>query len=455
MSNKKITEAQSFFSEKIFPLIHEVYNYALLMSGDERIAEKQLLHTCKEAAWFSEYLSPETDFRLWLVRIMMKIFESNNSNNTEPPEHSSIDHKIDLSKNVREYIEQEAQYEITKKLKTAISKLPYKLKQTIVLIDYLHFNYEQAADLIDIPEGTVVTRLFDARELVLINLTSELTTVLLNEKPNIKYEDKKTIVLLSDNPVEEKNIIADKSNIEGEITSQQYVKNLFKKYLMQQTIRQAITEKIIYKYTPHLKDKMSSENSSGRKNLITGATILMIILATLLILFHRPEIKNPMELAKKQQGGNNILIQLEKNYALLIENKIDSLKIDIQPETIDKQLNEVVPKYKPVLLTVSGLYPKEYFITSYNNNKLINLVYKNIKDKILYTYQVPLILVGKGKSFTLSEDLINYLNSENCLATRIGETTFLLKIVNGNILGVAGQNLDRELLADICNQKSL
>jgi DNA-directed RNA polymerase specialized sigma24 family protein len=452
MSNKNITRTQSFFGEKIFPLIQEVYNYAFLMSGDEQIAEKQLLHTCKEAAWFSEYLSPETDIRLWLLRIMMKIVEINNSNNTDSSEQSSIDQKFDLSENIREYIEQEGQYATTKKLEATISKLPYKLKQTTVLIDHLHFNYEQAADLIDIPEGAVVTRLFDARKLLLINLISELTTVFSNEKPNLKYKDKKIIVLLSDNPAEEKNNIQDKSNIEGEITTQQYLKSLFEKYLAQQSTRQAITEKIIYKYAPHLKDKMSSDNSPGRKNLITGVTIIMIILATLLILFYRPEITNPVELEKKQQGKNNVLIQLEKNYALLIKNKFDSLKFDIQSETIDKQLNKVVPEYKPVFLTVSGLYPKEYFITSYYNHKLINLVYKNIKDKILYTYQVPQILVGKGKPFALSEDLINYLNSENCFAARIGETTFLLKIANGNILGVAGQNLDRELLAGICNQ---
>jgi len=114
-----------------------------------------------------------------------------------------------------------------------------------------------------------------------------------------------------------------------------------------------------------------------------------------------------------------------------------------------------VPEYKPLFLTVSGLYPKEYFITSYDNNKLINLIYNNVEHKMLYTYQVPLYLIGKGKSFALSEDLINFLNSENCFITGIGKTTFLLKILNGNILGVAGQNLDKEILAGICNQKSL
>ena len=450
MSNKKTTPAQSFFSGKIFPHLDEIYNYSLLVNGDERIAEKQLLSTCKEASWFSEYLSPETGIRIWLLRIMMKIVESNSSDDTDSPYNSLTEQNIDLSKFDKDCIEHKGQYETTKRIKETISKLPYKLRQPIVLIDHLQFSSEQAADLIDTPEGTVLARLYDARKLLLINLTSGLSTVSLDAKPGIKYEDKKTIVSLID-----KNNPPDKNNFENEVETQQYVKSLFEKYIVHQSIRPAITEKIIYKFAPDLKDKIDNGNSSGGKRLITGATILMIIVAAVLIIFYRPDIANPEELVKKQQGKNNVLVQLEKNYNLLLEHKFDSLKVNIQTGIIDQQLNEAAPEYKPVFLIINGWYPKEYFITDYDNVKFINLIYQNDKNKILYTYQVPLNLIGKGKSFKLSDDLLNYLNSENCFVTGNGGTTFLLKIMSGNILGVAAHNPDKELLAGICNQKPL
>ncbi|MEJ2506830.1 MAG: hypothetical protein P8Y81_11280, partial [Ignavibacteriaceae bacterium] len=64
--SKAITSTQTIFSEKIFPYLNEVYNYSLLINNDDHIAEKQLLKSCKDAAWFSEHLSPETDTRIWL-----------------------------------------------------------------------------------------------------------------------------------------------------------------------------------------------------------------------------------------------------------------------------------------------------------------------------------------------------------------------------------------------------
>lgn len=48
----------------------------------------------------------------------------------------------------------------------AVNNLPRKLKQVIVLFEFEDMNYEQIARKIGVPEGTVKSRLFNARKIL-------------------------------------------------------------------------------------------------------------------------------------------------------------------------------------------------------------------------------------------------------------------------------------------------
>lgn len=454
--SKVITSTQTFFGEKVFPRLNEVYNYSLLMHNDDHIAEKQLLKSCKEADWFSEYLLPGTDTKIWFLRIMMKIVEDENQqDNTNSQDLSLTEQPIEFSKLNKEFFEKEDQYSTSKKIRDIIAKLPYNLKQVLILIDLSKFNYNQAADLIDIPEGTLLTRLFDARKLLFLNLDLDFSTFSKNKKPRISYNDKKIIISLSDGQKDNNKNTSDKTKFENEIEIQQYVKSILEKNIFAQPIRPIIKEKIIKKFTPHLKREVNDDNSSRRKNLVTIATIVMFVFAVILILLNRPIIVNTLELASKQHGENNVLIQLEKNYNSFINHRFDSLMIKIDPETISNDLENASPVDAPIFLILSGWNPINYFITKFNDQNLINIIYKNEEGAILVTSQIPLEIIGKEKTFNLTDDLFNYLKSENCFVSKQAEITFLLKILGRNVLGVAGQNLDKDVLIAICNQKNL
>jgi len=454
--SKAIPSAQTFFGEKVFPYVNEVYNYSLLMYNDDHIAEKQLIKSCEKAAWFSEYLSPETDTRIWLLRIMMKIVEDQNQqDSTDSNELSLTEQTTDLSKLNEDIFEKEDQYTISKKINDTIAKLPYNLKRALVLIDLLQFDYNQTANLIDIPEGTLLTRLYDARKMLLLNLTSDSSIFSIDKKTGISHEDKKNIILLSDEQRVKNKNTSDKTKFNIEIEIQQYVKGLLEKYISTQPIREAIKEKIIKKFAPHLKKEMNNGNSPGRKSLVMVATIVMFVLAVVLILLNRPKIINPMKLAGEQQGENNVLIQLEKNYYSFINDRFDSLMIRVDPETINNNLEKVSPENEPIFLILRGWNPANYFITKFKDQNLINIIYKNESGAILVTSQIPLDIIGEDKTFNLTNDLFGYLKSENCFVSRQGEISFLLKILGRNVLGVAGENLDKDVLIAICNQKTM
>ena len=450
----KFTSSQTFFAEKIFPHLDEVYNYQLLLTNDERSSEKLLIKTAKEANWFSGYLSPETNTRIWLLRVMMKNEDTGKHYDNDETNSLQTEQVIDLSKFDKDCIEHKGTFETGKEIREAISKLPYLLRQVLVLADILKFNFEQTADLIDVPVGVVVTRLFDARKLLLINLTLGNSALFLPESSEITRDDKKNIIVIVDKHINaEQN--DDKQNFESEIEAQLYVKSLFKKYIFVQSIRPAIQKKIAGKFAPQLKNEIEKLNSSEGRGIVAAATVAMIIFAAVFIFVKGPGIVNPVNLADEQKGENNILVQLEKNYELLIDHKFDSLMVNLDDNPAEKYLRESVPGNQPVILNLDGWYLSDYFIREFNNTKLINLIYKNNSGSILYTYQVPTRLIEKENSITLTEDLLDYLHSENCFVTRKGETIYLLKIINENIIGVAGRNLDKNLLAEICNRASL
>ncbi|MCG6915278.1 hypothetical protein LJE86_15320 [bacterium BMS3Abin03] len=453
--SKAITSTQTFFSEKIFPYLNEVYNYSLLINNDDHIAEKQLLKSCKDVAWFSEYLSLETDTRIWLLRIMMKIVEDQNQENSISTDTSSIEQVTDLSKLDKDILKKENQYETSKKIRNVIVKLPYNLKQALILTDLLKFDYNQAADLIDIPEGALVTRLYDARKLLLLNLISGSSTFSSDDKTRIYHKDKKIIISLSDEQKGTDISTYDKTKFKNEIEIQQYVKGLFEKYISPQPIRQVIKEKIVKKLAPQLKKEINRGNSSGRKSFITVATIVMLVLAVVLILLNRPKIINPLKLAGEQRGTNNILIRLEKNYDSFINHHFDSLMIKVDPETINNNLENASPGNEPIFLILSGWNPVNYFITKFKDQNLINIVYKNESGAVLITVQIPLKSIGEEKTFNLTNNLFDYLKSENCFVSRRREIALLLKIIGRNVLGVVGQNLDKDVLVAICNQKTM
>jgi|GEM_PF-2037125 len=450
---KEITEAQSFFAVKIFPYLDEIYNYALLVTNDDRSAESLLLNTCKKAAWFSKYLSSETDTRIWLLRILMKIEENAEPIIAEVNNTPQTEQLIDLSKFERDCIEREGKYATAQHIRETVSKLPHTLRKVLILIDFLKFDFKQTADLIDIPAGVVLTRLFDARKQLLIDLTSALSTLSLTEISGITREDKKEIVSIVDEHIKDDKKLFDQVKLEYEIETQQYVKGLFQKYLISQPVRPIIQEKIIKRFAPQLKDKITKNNLSGNRGFVVIATIVMLILTAVLIFINGPGIVNPGELAAKQNGEDNILIQLEHNYNSFIEHRFDSLIVGNNAETMNKYLSEFSTGNNPAVLRLSGWYPSNFFITSFNDIDLINLIYKNDRGTKLYTCRIPLDLVEKDNSFKLTDDLLEYLKSENCFVTRTGDVTYLLKIMNGNILGVAGKDLDKGVIASVCNQK--
>ena len=167
-SNKNTLKSD--FGEKTLQHKNHLYTYALLITGDESKAEKILMKTIAEAFSFYKYLSEETVIKLWLTRIMMNICKNvQSSEYIKVKDQNILQADVLVSFNTEE-LEKEPSFKISQKLITTIPSLPFELKEVLILIDILELNYDITADLIDIPEGNVRKRIFDARKSLLISL---------------------------------------------------------------------------------------------------------------------------------------------------------------------------------------------------------------------------------------------------------------------------------------------
>lgn len=442
----------SDFGEKTLSHVNHLYTYALLFTGDESKAEKVLMKTYAEAFSFYKNLSEETDINLWLTRIMMSVCKNDPSLENAKVKVQNISQVDVLESFDTEDLEQKPSFKITQQLITEIPPLPFELKEALILIDILKFNYDTAADLIDIPEGTVKKRIFDARKYLLIKLLPDESKIKLDKSSQLDYENKKFITSYIDVRVQKDLSSENKENLKQEIDAQIFIKSFLNKHLKLQQVRDAVYFRIIKKFAPDQKDKRKRKNIGEKRGFVVVSTIAMFILIAVLIIISKPPSLTPKEIAAEQSGEDNVFIQLKNNYSLFSEGKFTGDMVYGDEEYLRKHLKSSGFENKPVFFSYQTWEIESSLTTKFKGKKFASYFYKNADDKYLYIYQVPLFLVGEKGILKLSENMLDFLNSRQCFSIRKGETVYLLKKSGGNIFGFAINQQNRELILEICRK---
>ena len=443
---------KSDFGEKTLAHINHLYTYALLITGDESKAEKDLMKTYAEAFSFYKYLSEETQITLWLTRIMMNICKNDPSlENTKVKDQNIFQLSVLISLNIEE-LEQEPSFKITQKLITIIPSLPFELKEVLILIDILKFNYDIATDLIDIPKGTVRKRIFDARKCLLINLLPDSSKFKLDQSSQLNYEEKKFITSYIDVKVQKDQGSERKKIFKQEIDAQIFIKSFLDEHLKLQRVRDTVYFRIIKKFAPDQKDAIKKKNIGEKRGLVVISTIAMFILIAILIIIRNPSALSTKEIAAEQFGKDNIFIRLKTNHSLFSEGEFTEDIVFGDEEYLSKHFESSGFENKPVFFSYSAWKIESCSTTEFNGKKLANYFYKNADDKYLYVFQVPLSFVEEKNILKLSENLLDLLNSGKCFSNKKGETVYLLKKSGKDIFGYAINKQNRDLIVEICNK---
>jgi RNA polymerase sigma-70 factor, ECF subfamily len=167
---------QEQFKKEMLPYTDMLFNYGLYLSGDREQAADLLQDTYLKAYRFFDKFEKGTNAKAWLYRIMKNTFINEYRRTHRQPEIVEFDEQISPYQmsasatgmnDLRDMMESRM---FDDEMAGAIAALPEKFKSVVVLRDIEEMPYEEIAEVLAIPIGTVRSRLHRARSILFTRL---------------------------------------------------------------------------------------------------------------------------------------------------------------------------------------------------------------------------------------------------------------------------------------------
>lgn len=152
----------------IEPMVPALRRYARALMKD-RSAADDLVQDCLERAigrWHQR--RRDSDTRAWIFTILHNLAMTRLRRSSNGPQHVALDDADERSLSVAAHQENRLHYH---DLLQALDQLPLEQRTVLLLVTIEELSYADAAKALDIPIGTVMSRLSRARER-LLKLTS-------------------------------------------------------------------------------------------------------------------------------------------------------------------------------------------------------------------------------------------------------------------------------------------
>ncbi len=154
------------FEALALPLFDSLYNFAHWLAQDRHQAEDLVQETYAKALKGFGSFRPGTNFRAWMFKILRNTFLTSRSGlayaNSEPLEPGEEDRLLPLAAHTPETLV--ITQDLGESLQQAIETLPVPFREVLLLADVEEMSYQEIADTLGIPIGTVMSRLARARK---------------------------------------------------------------------------------------------------------------------------------------------------------------------------------------------------------------------------------------------------------------------------------------------------
>ncbi len=161
--NYKANSAQSrVFEQEFVPLLDAVYAFSYRLTGNKAQAEDLAQETYMKAWRFIDRYTPETNAKAWLFRICRNAFINEWRSRKSQPRTRDIE---DPSVRLLPVAESPHNDRMGDEVMLALNGLSSNFR-TVILLDLEDFTYEEMATILEIPIGTVRSRLHRARNIL-------------------------------------------------------------------------------------------------------------------------------------------------------------------------------------------------------------------------------------------------------------------------------------------------
>ena len=174
-ARRAATEARNRvrFEEEALQLSDQVYRVARRLVSTREEAEDLVQETYARAFRSWRSFTPGTNLRAWLLRILTNLNIDRGRRSQRAPQMQALeandyflyDRLAESGDGVSDedrVVERLSQDDIV----TALSAVPHDFRDVIVLVDIGDFSYQDAANILDIPIGTVMSRLHRGRRIL-------------------------------------------------------------------------------------------------------------------------------------------------------------------------------------------------------------------------------------------------------------------------------------------------
>ena len=156
------------FEQLAVPMLTRLYNLARWLTRDDHEAEDLVQETYARALKGFASFQLGTNFSAWMFRILRNTFLTSRSGSKMAPHLSVEEHGEEALLPAATGTPESMLLRATtqQQIQAALERLPVEFREVIVLCDVEEMKYREIAEVLNIPVGTVMSRLARARKML-------------------------------------------------------------------------------------------------------------------------------------------------------------------------------------------------------------------------------------------------------------------------------------------------
>lgn len=165
------------FEREMIPHLDSLYNFAIRLTTDPIDAEDLVQDTIVKAFRFFGSYEKGTNAKAWLFRILKNSYINNYRKKSKQPQQVDYDEISTYYETVRSEQSDTTDMEdiyyrdrLDDQVTRALQRLPEDFRTVVLLCDVEGFTYEEIANMLDVPIGTIRSRLHRGRNLLRVEL---------------------------------------------------------------------------------------------------------------------------------------------------------------------------------------------------------------------------------------------------------------------------------------------
>lgn len=170
---QKELRKQEDFNDEMIPHLDALYNFALRLTSEPNDAEDLVQDTVVKAYRFFDSYEKGTNAKAWLFRILKNSYINKYRKQSKKPQEVDYDEVSSFYESIRAARTDTSDLEdrmyrdlMDDELSLALEDLPEDFRTVVLLCDVEGFTYEEIANMLDVPIGTIRSRLHRGRNLL-------------------------------------------------------------------------------------------------------------------------------------------------------------------------------------------------------------------------------------------------------------------------------------------------